>query len=98
MPRTPREKCVVCDKGFDPDEMRIIGADLLRIFLAILSTKRIGLKDCVCHRCRLQFVNWEREMKGDFDGYGPQDKFNNDYLTNENDDIVIFLEFYFKCF
>jgi hypothetical protein len=91
MPRTPRHACVMCEKSFDPAEMRTVGDGLLRVFLAVRLSKRISSEDCVCQRCRLHFFNWQRMMEGDFDGFGPQDKSNNDYLTNDDVDIVIYL-------
>ena len=90
MPRTPRCMCAMCEKNFDQLEMRTIGSGLLRVFLAVRLSKRISSEECICQRCWLQFFHWHREMDGDFDGFGPHDKSENDYLANDNIDIVIY--------
>ena len=43
------------------------GSRLRKIFFAIQSGKRVGLKECICQRCRNAYDVWGREMEGDFD-------------------------------
>ena len=89
MPRTPRVICVMCNKNFDQVEVRTVGNGLLRIFVAVRVSKRILMKDCICQRCRFEYVQWERTMEGDFDDFGPCGKSNDEQLFNEDEDIVI---------
>lgn len=69
MPHTARRKCVECEKNFESYQVREVGDGLLRLFLAIRLSKRVDYFDCICQTCRNRFLDWQRKMEGDFDGY-----------------------------
>jgi len=69
MPHTPRCKCVDCERGLDLNQLREVGAGLLRLFLAVKWSKRIRCDDMICQKCRSQFLKWQQKMEGDFDNY-----------------------------
>ena len=63
MPRTPRCKCINCERIFDSNEVREVGDGLLRLFLAVRLSKRIYRDDAICQKCRCQFLNWKKRWK-----------------------------------
>ena len=89
MPRTPRVKCIMCEKNFDQVEMRWVGNGLLRLFVAVRLSKRILVQDCICKQCRFEYLHWQRTMEGDFEDFGPCGKPNDGELISCYENIVI---------
>lgn len=87
MPRTPRCKCIDCDRTFDSNQVREVGDGLLRLFLAIRLSKRISCYDTVCSKCRGQFLNWQKKMEGDFDRFDRVHSMDLEYMNNKDDSV-----------
>jgi len=91
MPRTPRCKCVDCERTFDANQMRVVGDGLMRIFFAVRLSKRIDCKDCVCQTCRSYFLHWQQKMEGDFTKYESYDRSGIEFVSNPNSSVRVHL-------
>ena len=87
MPRTPRCKCINCERIFDSNEVREVGDGLLRLFLAIRLSKRIYRDDAICRKCRCQFLNWKKKMEGDFDKFDCFNRWNAESIDNDDNSV-----------
>ena len=81
MPRTPRCKCIHCERTFDSNQVREVGDGLVRLFLAVRLSKRICCDDSICQKCRCEFIHWKAKMEGDFDMF---DCFNRSSVESVN--------------
>ncbi|CAF4742099.1 unnamed protein product, partial [Rotaria sp. Silwood2] len=88
MPRTPRCKCVDCERIFDSNQVREVGAGLLRLFLAARLSKRIHCDDIICQKCRAQFLKWQQKMEGDFDNYDYVNGFAIEPMNNDDNSVM----------
>ncbi len=90
MPRTPRCKCVECEKTFDGNQVRAIGDGLMRVFLAVRLFKRIDCDDVICQNCRSHFLYWQRKMEGDFNKYDSYDRGDMEFISDSNSSVRLY--------
>ena len=96
MPRAQRCKCVDCERIFDSNQVREVGAGLLRLFLAVRLSKRIRCDDTICQKCRSQFLKWQQKMEGDFHNCDYVNGFDLDSRNNDDHSVRIRI-FIFNC-
>ena len=89
MPHTPRSKCVDCERSLDSNQLREVGAGLLRFFLAVRLSKRIRCDDMNCQKYGSQFLKWQQKMEGDFDNYDSVAEFDMEPMNNDDDSVWI---------
>jgi hypothetical protein len=69
MPRQERLICVACDGNIDPSRKQLAGSRLWKLFLSARSLKRIKSDDSGCIDCRMKYLNWLKNVEGDFAQY-----------------------------
>jgi hypothetical protein len=69
MPRQERLKCIACDGYIDSSRKQLAGGRLWKLFLSARSLKRIKSDDSGCIDCRMKYLNWLKNIEGDFNQY-----------------------------
>ena len=91
MPRTARCKYVECYKTFDINQVRIVGDELMRLFLAVRLSKRIDCNDCICQKCRSHFPHWQQKVEGDLNKYDSYDQSDIEFVDDSNNSVWLHL-------
>lgn len=69
MPRHLIVRCCLCNDRIREGARKYsaVGSLLLQVYLAVETKDRVGMKDCLCKRCRSTFDRWRRAMSENFD-------------------------------